>query len=39
MINTPHGKDQGAMILAKETWSGAFCLEANRTRVRDFGGG
>lgn len=21
MINTPHGKDQGAMILAKETWS------------------
>lgn len=39
MINTLHGKDQGARILAKETWSRAFCLEANRTRVRDFGRG
>lgn len=39
MINTLHGKDEGARILAKETWSRAFCLEANRTRVRDFGGG
>lgn len=39
MINTLHGKDQGARILAKKSWSRAFCLEANRTRVRDFGGG
>lgn len=39
MINTQHGKDQGPRILAKGTWSRAFCLEANRTRVRDFGEG
>lgn len=39
MINTQHGKDQGARILAKGTWSRAFCLEANRTRVRGFGEG